>query len=81
MFNHGFKKRCDKKEFSLKRMKIIFFTSTVSESIDHFNSKGNKMIQKLYLFTDSKKPICIFDEFNRMALDAIAKVYSDANVG
>nr|AHL88998.1 cytochrome p450 3049E2 [Brachionus koreanus] len=54
-----------------------FKKNVVSESIDHFNSKGNILIEKLNKAADLKGPICIFDEFNRMALDAIAKIAFD----
>lgn len=60
---------------AISQIKNIYFPSAVSESIDDFNSKGNRLIEKLNLAADLKKSICIFDEFNRMALDAIAKVF------
>nr|QEV83813.1 cytochrome P450 [Brachionus rotundiformis] len=54
-----------------------FKKNSLLQSIEEFNAKGNKLIQKLNLIAESKKSIYMFDEFNRMALDAIAKIAFD----
>ncbi|RMZ96970.1 cholesterol 24-hydroxylase-like [Brachionus plicatilis] len=79
---HGLVSEIDKEKWRNRRALFNhgFKKNAISEGIDHFNSKGNELIQKLNLVADSNKSICMFDEFNRMALDAIAKIAFDLDL-
>nr|UOU03249.1 cytochrome P450 3049E2-1 [Brachionus rubens] len=57
-----------------------FKKSVLIESLNEFNTKGNMLIKKFYSMSNNNESFSIFNEFNRIALDVIAKIAFDLDI-